>query len=107
MENSEKNEFYELRSLIYGLYDNQQIINEKLDALIKASIDNIQKDPNNMLINLNSKLDKMISKASDIEVRLQILDDINGRDPEIDEIKVQLNELKEQISQITLYRDLY
>ena len=60
-----------------------------------------------MLINLNSKLDKMISKASDIEVRLQILDDINGRDPEIDEIKVQLNELKEQISQITLYRDLY
>ena len=49
----------------------------------------------------------MISKASDIEVRLQILDDINGRDPEIDEIKVQLNELKEQISQITLYRDLY
>ena len=45
MENSEKNEFYELRSLIYGLYDNQQIINEKLDALIKASIDNIQKDP--------------------------------------------------------------
>ena len=61
----------------------------------------------NILINLNSKLDKMISKASDIEVRLQILDDINGRDPEIDEIKVQLNELKEQISQITLYRDLY
>ena len=60
-----------------------------------------------MLINLNSKLDKMISKASDIEVRLQILDDINGRDLEIDEIKVQLNELKEQISQITLYRDLY
>ena len=56
MENSEKNEFYELRSLIYGLYDNQQIINEKLDALIKASIDNIQKDPTNMLINLNSKL---------------------------------------------------
>ena len=49
----------------------------------------------------------MISKASDIEVRLQILDDINGRDPEIDEIKVQLNELKEQINQITLYRDLY
>ena len=107
MENSEKNEFHELRSLIYGLYDNQQIINEKLDALIKASIDNIQKDPTNMLINLNSKLDKMISKASDIEVRLQILDDINGRDPEIDEIKVQLNELKEQINQITLYRDLY
>ena len=107
MENSEKNEFYELRSLIYGLYDNQQIINEILDALIKASIDNIQKDPTNMLINLNSKLDKMISKASDIEVRLQILDDINGRDPEIDEIKVQLNELKEQINQITLYRDLY
>ena len=44
MENSEKNEFYELRSLIYGLYDNQQIINEKLDALIKVSIDNIQKE---------------------------------------------------------------
>ena len=36
MENSEKNEFYELRSLIYDLYDNKQIINEKLDDLIKA-----------------------------------------------------------------------
>ena len=56
---------------------------------------------------LNGKLDRVISKTSDIEVRLQVLDDISNKDPEIDEIKYQLNELKDQINQLSIYRDLY
>lgn len=99
----------EILKSIETLYRNQVIINEKLDALLKADIENINKKQQlkfdvNML---NSKLDKIISKTSDIEVRLQVLDDINNKDPEIDEIKYQLNELKDQINQLSIYRDLY
>lgn len=99
----------EILKSIEALYRNQVIINEKLDALLKADIDNInEKQQLKFDINmLNSKLDKIISKTSDIEVRLQVLDDINNKDPEIDEIKYQLNELKDQINQLSIYRDLY
>lgn len=99
----------EILKSIEALYRNQVIINEKLDALLKADIENInEKQQFKFDINmLNSKLDKIISKTSDIEVRLQVLDDINNKDPEIDEIKFQLNELKDQINQLSIYRDLY
>lgn len=99
----------EILKSIEALYRNQVIINEKLDALLKADIENInEKQQLKFDINmLNSKLDKIISKTSDIEVRLQVLDDINNKDPEMDEIKYQLNELKDQINQLSIYRDLY
>lgn len=99
----------EILKSIEALYRNQVIINEKLDALLKADIENInEKQQFKFDINmLNSKLDKIISKTSDIEVRLQVLDDINNKDPEIDDIKFQLNELKDQINQLSIYRDLY
>lgn len=99
----------EILKSIEALYRNQVIINEKLDALLKADIENInEKQQLKFDVNmLNSKLDKIISKTSDIEVRLQVLDDINNKDPEIDEIKFQLNELKDQINQLSIYRDLY
>lgn len=99
----------EILKSIETLYRNQVIINEKLDALLKADIENInEKQQLKFDVNmLNSKLDKIISKTSDIEVRLQVLDDINNKDPEIDEIKYQLNELKDQINQLSIYRDLY
>lgn len=99
----------EILKSIEALYRNQVIINEKLDALLKADIENInEKQQLKFDINmLNSKLDKIISKTSDIEVRLQVLDDINNKDPEMDEIKFQLNELKDQINQLSIYRDLY
>ena len=99
----------EILKSIEALYRNQVIINEKLDALLKADIENInEKQQFKFDINtLNSKLDKIISKTSDIEVRLQVLDDINNKDPEMDEIKFQLNELKDQINQLSIYRDLY
>ena len=99
----------EILKSIEALYRNQVIINEKLDALLKADIENInEKQQFKFEINmLNSKLDKIISKTSDIEVRLQVLDDVNNKDPEIDEIKFQLNELKDQINQLSIYRDLY
>ena len=99
----------EILKSIETLYRNQVIINEKLDALLKADIENInEKQQFKFDINvLNSKLDKIISKTSDIEVRLQVLDDINNKDPEIDDIKYQLNELKDQINQLSIYRDLY
>lgn len=99
----------EILKSIEALYRNQVIINEKLDALLKVDIENInEKQQFKFDINmLNSKLDKIISKTSDIEVRLQVLDDINNKDPEIDEIKYQLNELKDQINQLSIYRDLY
>lgn len=99
----------EILKSIEALYRNQVIINEKLDALLKADIENInEKQQLKFDINmLNSKLDKIISKTSDIEVRLQVLDDINNKDSEMDEIKFQLNELKDQINQLSIYRDLY
>lgn len=99
----------EILKSIEALYRNQVIINDKLDALLKADIENInEKQQFKFDINtLNSKLDKIISKTSDIEVRLQVLDDINNKDPEMDEIKFQLNELKDQINQLSIYRDLY
>ena len=99
----------EILKSIEALYRNQVIINDKLDALLKADIENInEKQQFKFDISiLNSKLDKVISKTSDIEVRLQVLDDINNKDPEIDEIKFQLNELKDQINQLSIYRDLY
>ncbi len=99
----------EILKSIETLYRNQVIINEKLDALLKADIENInEKQQLKFDISmLNSKLDKIISKTSDIEVRLQVLDDINNKDPEIDDIKYQLNELKDQINQLSIYRDLY
>lgn len=99
----------EILKSIEALYRNQVIINEKLDALLKADIENInEKQQLKFDINmLNSKLDKIISKTSDVEVRLQVLDDINNKDPEIDDIKFQLNELKDQINQLSIYRDLY
>lgn len=99
----------EILKSIEALYRNQVIINEKLDALLKADIENInEKQQFKFDINvLNSKLDKIVSKTSDIEVRLQVLDDINNKDPEIDDIKYQLNELKDQINQLSIYRDLY
>lgn len=99
----------EILKSIEALYRNQVIINEKLDALLKADIENInEKQQLKFDINmLNSKLDKIISKTSDVEVRLQVLDDINNKDPEIDDIKYQLNELKDQINQLSIYRDLY
>lgn len=99
----------EILKSIETLYRNQVIINEKLDALLKADIENInEKQQLKFDINmLNSKLDKIISKTSDIEVRLQVLDDINNKDPEMDDIKYQLNELKDQINQLSIYRDLY
>lgn len=99
----------EILKSIEALYRNQVIINEKLDALLKADIENInEKQQLKFDINmLNSKLDKIISKTSDIEVRLQVLDDINNKDPEMDDIKYQLNELKDQINQLSIYRDLY
>lgn len=99
----------EILKSIEALYRNQVIINEKLDALLKADIENInEKQQFKFDINtLNSKLDKIISKTSDIEVRLQVLDDINNKDPEMDDIKYQLNELKDQINQLSIYRDLY
>lgn len=99
----------EILKSIEVLYRNQVIINEKLDALLKADIENInEKQQLKFDISmLNSKLDKIISKTSDVEVRLQVLDDINNKDPEMDEIKFQLNELKDQINQLSIYRDLY
>lgn len=99
----------EILKSIEALYKNQVIINDKLDALLKADIENInEKQQLKFDINiLNSKLDKIISKTSDMEVRLQVLDDINNKDPEMDEIKYQLNELKDQINQLSIYRDLY
>ena len=99
----------EILKSIEALYRNQVIINDKLDALLKADIENInEKQQFKFDISmLNSKLDKIISKTSDIEVRLQVLDDINNKDPEMDEIKFQLNELKDQINQLSIYRDLY
>ena len=99
----------EILKSIEALYRNQVIINEKLDVLLKADIENInEKQQLKFDINmLNSKLDKIISKTSDIEVRLQVLDDINNKDPEMDDIKYQLNELKDQINQLSIYRDLY
>lgn len=99
----------EILKSIEALYRNQVIINDKLDALLKADIENInEKQQLKFDISmLNSKLDKIISKTSDIEVRLQVLDDINNKDPEMDEIKSQLNELKDQINQLSIYRDLY
>lgn len=99
----------EILKSIEILYRNQVIINDKLDALLKADIENInEKQQLKFDINmLNSKLDKIISKTSDVEVRLQVLDDINNKDPEIDDIKYQLNELKDQINQLSIYRDLY
>lgn len=99
----------EILKSIEALYRNQVIINDKLDALLKADIENInEKQQLKFDISmLNSKLDKIISKTSDIEVRLQVLDDINNKDPEMDEIKYQLNELKDQINQLSIYRDLY
>lgn len=99
----------EILKSIEALYRNQVIINDKLDALLKADIENInEKQQLKFDISmLNSKLDKIISKTSDIEVRLQVLDDINNKDPEMDEIKFQLNELKDQINQLSIYRDLY
>lgn len=99
----------EILKSIEALYRNQVIINDKLDALLKADIENInEKQQLKFDISmLNSKLDKIISKTSDIEVRLQVLDDINNKDPEIDDIKFQLNELKDQINQLSIYRDLY
>ena len=99
----------EILKSIEILYRNQVIINDKLDALLKADIENInEKQQFKFDISmLNSKLDKIISKTSDIEVRLQVLDDINNKDPEMDEIKFQLNELKDQINQLSIYRDLY
>lgn len=99
----------EILKSIEALYRNQVIINDKLDALLKADIENInEKQQLKFDINmLNSKLDKIISKTSDIEVRLQVLDDINNKDPEMDDIKFQLNELKDQINQLSIYRDLY
>lgn len=99
----------EILKSIEALYRNQVIINDKLDALLKADIENInEKQQLKFDINmLNSKLDKIISKTSDIEVRLQVLDDINNKDPEMDDIKYQLNELKDQINQLSIYRDLY
>lgn len=99
----------EILKSIEALYRNQVIINEKLDALLKADIENInEKQQLKFDVNmLNNKLDKIISKTSDIEVRLQVLDDINNKDPEIDDIKYQLNELKDQINQLSIYRDLY
>lgn len=99
----------EILKSIETLYRNQVIINEKLDVLLKADIENInEKQQLKFDISmLNSKLDKIISKTSDIEVRLQVLDDINNKDPEIDDIKYQLNELKDQINQLSIYRDLY
>lgn len=99
----------EILKSIEALYRNQVIINDKLDALLKADIENInEKQQLKFDINmLNSKLDKIISKTSDIEVRLQVLDDINNKDPEMDDIKFQLNELKDQINQLSVYRDLY
>lgn len=99
----------EILKSIETLYRNQVIINEKLDVLLKADIENInEKQQLKFDINmLNSKLDKIISKTSDVEVRLQVLDDINNKDPEIDDIKFQLNELKDQINQLSIYRDLY
>lgn len=99
----------EILKSIEALYKNQVIINDKLDALLRADVENInERQQLKFDINiLNSKLDKIISKTSDIEVRLQILDDINNKDPEIDEIKYQLNELKDQINQLSIYRDLY
>lgn len=99
----------EILKSIEALYRNQVIINDKLDALLKADIENInEKQQLKFDISmLNSKLDKIISKTSDIEVRLQVLDDINNKDPEMDDIKYQLNELKDQINQLSIYRDLY
>lgn len=99
----------EILKSIEALYRNQVIINDKLDALLKADIENInEKQQLKFDISmLNSKLDKIISKTSDIEVRLQVLDDVNNKDPEMDEIKFQLNELKDQINQLSIYRDLY
>lgn len=99
----------EILKSIEALYRNQVIINDKLDALLKADIENInEKQQLKFDINmLNSKLDKIVSKTSDIEVRLQVLDDINNKDPEMDDIKYQLNELKDQINQLSIYRDLY
>ena len=99
----------EILKSIEALYKNQVIINDKLDALLRADIENInEKQQLKSDINiLNNKLDKIISKTSDMEVRLQVLDDINNKDPEIDEIKYQLNELKDQINQLSIYRDLY
>lgn len=99
----------EILKSIEALYRNQVIINDKLDALLKVDIENInEKQQLKFDISmLNSKLDKIISKTSDIEVRLQVLDDINNKDPEIDDIKFQLNELKDQINQLSIYRDLY
>lgn len=99
----------EILKSIEALYRNQVIINDKLDALLKADMENInEKQQLKFDINmLNSKLDKIVSKTSDIEVRLQVLDDINNKDPEMDDIKYQLNELKDQINQLSIYRDLY
>ena len=99
----------EILKSIEALYRNQVIINDKLDALLKVDIENInEKQQLKFDISmLNSKLDKIISKTSDIEVRLQVLDDVNNKDPEMDEIKFQLNELKDQINQLSIYRDLY
>ena len=87
------------------LLKNQNILNEKISALISSNMNimtSIETIKNNILTILN-KMNTLSSKLSDIEVRLQMLDKDDNINNEIESVRQQISSLKEEINQMLIY----
>lgn len=96
------------REFFEALVKNQNILNEKLDALLASNVNLNQQliNTNHTVSDILTKLNYLNSKLVDIEIKMQYIDDLSNNDSDIQELKQQLSDLREEVEQFNTYNRL-
>lgn len=110
-ENTEK-----ILSSIKGLYDNQEVLNEKINSILEFAtrqqlqIDTFQQIINQqsmMFNNFNNKILDISNKLSDIQIQFQNnIGDISNVSSDIQAVSNQVENLRQVLEQWKLYATL-
>lgn len=96
------------REFFEALVKNQNVLNEKLDALLASNVNLNQQliNANHVVSDILTKLNYLNSKLVDIEIKMQYVDDLSNNDSDIQELKQQLSDLREEVEQFNTYNHL-
>lgn len=102
---------------ISGLYTNQNILNEKIDSLLTICAKNfeftneIKQTFNQQILQFNalvSKVDSLVNKLSDMEIQMQNSNgDHDTITSSIQDVMLQVDDVKHTIAQWKIYSDIY
>lgn len=106
-----------INNSLSGLYTNQHIINEKVDSLLTICAKNFEyinemKQSFNQQIQhinmLTSKVSELLNKLSDMEIQMQNSNgDHDTITNSIQDVVLQIDDLKRTIAQWKIYSDIY